>query len=106
MIWHALSHFFGMDNLSGAQYGFWSGVGSDIGEVGIIGGVATLVRHRNCEVHGCLRLGRHTTAAGHHVCRRHNPDGSPSAADVTAAHHDAKRRLGHKSEAPTRSRNW
>jgi hypothetical protein len=26
----ALSHFFGLDNLSGAQSGFWSRIGSDL----------------------------------------------------------------------------
>jgi hypothetical protein len=43
-----------------------------------------------CEVHRCWRLGRHGTAAGHTVCRRHHPDGAPSHADVLAAHLEAR----------------
>ena len=76
-------------NGSGPWYGFWSGAGSDIGELAIVGSLLTLVRSRNCEVHGCPRLGRHTTAAGHRVCKRHHPDGAPSAQDVLDAHNAA-----------------
>jgi hypothetical protein len=69
---HWLSHFFGLDNLSGPFYGFWSGVGSDIGEVTIIGGLVTIGRHKNCHVKGCWRIGRH-----HHgpylLCSKHHP---------------------------------
>lgn len=77
-------------NGTGPFYGFWSGFGSDIGEVAIVGGLVTVVRHRNCEVRGCWRLGRHTTAAGHKVCRRHHPDDHLTAKDVHAAHNAAK----------------
>jgi hypothetical protein len=85
-----LLHLLGVDNLSGRWYGFWSGFGSDVGEVAIIGGLITMVRHRNCEVHGCWRLGRHATAAGHRVCRRHHPAGRLTAEQVTRDHHQAK----------------
>jgi hypothetical protein len=84
-----LYHYFGV-NGSGPWYGFWSGTGSDIGELAIVGGLASLVRHKNCEVKHCLRLGRHTTAAGHKVCRRHHPEGAPTAQDVLDAHTAAK----------------
>lgn len=86
---HWLAHFFGLDNLSGPQYGFWSGVGSDISELAIFGALAAHVRSVNCEVHGCWRLARHTTAAQHRVCRRHHPDDVLTAADVAQAHSDA-----------------
>ena len=64
----------------------WGGILSDIGEITLVIALATLIRARNCEVHGCWRLGRHTTAAGHKVCRRHHPDDKLTAADVLVAH--------------------
>lgn len=88
---HWLEHWLGMDNLSGPIYGFFSGVGSDIGELGIIGALAThtaaYAHSVNCEVHGCWHLGHRTTAAGHRVCRRHaGPLGKLTHEDVIAAH--------------------
>lgn len=76
-------HVLGIDDLSGRWYGFWSGIGSDLGELGI---VAALLRRHVCEVHHCWRLGLHQTAAGHRVCRRHHPDDHLTVQDVTAAH--------------------
>jgi len=86
---HWLSHFLGMDDLSGPFYGWWSGAGSDLSELGILATLIAHVRHINCEVHGCWHLGRHMTNAGHTVCRRHHPDGAPTASDVTTAHENA-----------------
>lgn len=85
-----LLHVLGVDNVAGRWYGFWSGFGSDLGEVAIVGGLASMVRHRNCEVHHCWRLGRHVTAAGHRVCRRHHPEDHLTAAAVRAHHDTAK----------------
>lgn len=90
-MWHWLMHFLGFDNLSGPWYGFWSGFGSDLGELTLVGGIIAMVRTRNCEVHGCWRLGRHATAAGHRACRRHHPDGHLSVTAMHEAHHRAKR---------------
>lgn len=86
---HWLLHFLGTDNVSGPEYGWWSGAGSDLGEIGIIGGLAAMIRHRNCEVKRCWRLGRHRTAAGHVVCRRHHPDDHLTAETVRERHHAA-----------------
>ena len=88
MIWllHWLAVHTGTINEGGPYYGFWSGFGSDIGEVAILGGLATVVRRHNCEVHKCWRLGRHQTAAGHHVCRAHHPDDRLTHQDVLDAH--------------------
>lgn len=69
---------------------FWGDFGSDIGELAIVGGLFGMIRQHNCEVKGCIRLGRHTTAAGHKVCRKHHPDDSLSAQDVLVAHEEAK----------------
>jgi hypothetical protein len=85
---HLLSHLLGLDNLSGPWYGFWSGFGSDIGELAIVGGLLAMVRRHNCHMHGCWRIGRHpTTVNGVQfvVCRRHHPQ----APDRLTAEHIA-----------------
>lgn len=84
---HWLLHFLGVDSGSGPAYLFWSGFGANFGEFAIAGGLFTLIRKHNCEVHRCWRLGRHVTAAGQHVCRRHHPDGHLTAEGVRKAHH-------------------
>lgn len=82
-----LAHVLGVDDVSGRWYGFWSGFGSDLGELAIVGGLVTLVRHRNCHVHRCWRLGRHPVAGTQFtVCRRHHPDGHVTHEHVLAAH--------------------
>jgi hypothetical protein len=86
-MWHWLEHWLGMDNLSGPIYGFFSGSGSDIGQVTLVGGVAMMVRKHNCHVHGCWRVGRHPIAGTPYVvCRKHHPDDAPTAQDVAEAH--------------------
>lgn len=90
VIWQALGHFFGLDNLSGPQYGFWSGVGSDITEVVLIGAIITALRHRNCHVKGCWRLQwRAVPGTDHVVCRRHHPHPAPTHEQVMADHEAA-----------------
>lgn len=91
MILHWLIHFIGADY--GAPYGrwvpesFWSGFGSDIGEVAIIGGILAIVRRHNCHVKGCWRVGRHPVeGTAFVVCRAHHPDGKPTHRDVLDAH--------------------
>jgi hypothetical protein len=86
---HLILHWLGVDDVSGSAYAWWSGAGSDIAELAIVGGLITVVRKHNCEVHHCWRLGRHATAAGHNVCRRHHPDGHLTATQVLADHEAA-----------------
>lgn len=88
-----LQHFFGFNSGTGNQshYLFWSGAGSDLGELAIVGALLGLLRKHNCEVKGCWRLGRHSTDGGHTVCARHMPGGAPTHADVLAAHHAARK---------------
>lgn len=81
-----LLHVLGVDDVSGRWYAWWSGAGSDLGELAVVGALAAMVRKHNCEVHRCWRIGRHTTAAGHLVCARHHPGGAPSAEQVAHAH--------------------
>lgn len=80
-----LGHFFGLD---GAEwYSFWSGIGADLGQVALIGGVLGLYRKHNCHVHRCWRLGKFAVQGTPWVvCHRHHPDGKP-----TEAHMDALR---------------
>ena len=88
MGWFA--HFFGFDagQGNGAHYLFWSGAGSDIAELAIIGGLWAMVRQRNCEVHRCWRLGRHAVeGTGLRVCRKHHPEGHLTAAGVRQRYH-------------------
>lgn len=85
---NGLGHVLGLDNPSGAWYLFWSGPGSDISELALLGGIIGLLRKHNCAVHGCWRIGRHSvfdpqTQVQHCVCRRHNPQGR-----ITAQHID------------------
>ena len=94
-MWSWLAHVLGMDNLSGPYYGFWSGAGSDISELAMVGALLGLLRKGNCEVHGCWRLGRHTVqATGHRVCRHHHPEGAPTARHITQRHAEHVRRQG------------
>jgi len=75
-------HVFGVDNLSGPWYGFWSGFGSDLTEVTGLGLVAyAFWRKHNCHVKGCWRVGWHQ-AGDHVVCARHHPKGAPTHAEV------------------------
>lgn len=91
MTW--LGNFFGL-NGTGTGYSFWSGVGSDIGEVAIIGLIWQAYRARNCHVRGCWRLQwRKVPGTDHVVCRRHHPHDAPSHEDVLNDHGEAQERL-------------
>ncbi len=80
---HWLAHILGLDDLSGPWYGWWSGAGSDLSEVAIIGGMASIVRRHNCHAHRCWRVGRlPIEGQPWTVCRKHHPNGAPTAADI------------------------
>lgn len=83
---HFLIHFLGLDNASGQAYLFWSGIGSDLEELALVGALLGVYRKHQCEARRCWRIGRHTTAANHVVCHRHAPGGAPSHAEILAAH--------------------
>jgi hypothetical protein len=62
------------DPLHNDGYNFWSGIGSDFGEITIIIAVLAWWRHHNCQVKGCWRIHLHIpTGGGHLVCKRHHP---------------------------------
>ncbi|WP_426573947.1 hypothetical protein [Aquihabitans sp. McL0605] len=59
-------------------YNFWSGFGSDLGEVTLITavgiGVYTGVRKVNCHTKGCWRIGHHALDGTPYIlCRHHHP---------------------------------
>ena len=90
-VWWWVEVHTGTVNESGPWYGFFSGAGSDLSELAILGGLVSVVRKQNCEVRGCWRIGRHQTAANHHVCRVHHPDDHLTHQDVLDAHSAAGR---------------
>jgi hypothetical protein len=76
-VWLWFLHWTGTDNTGGEIYAFWSGFGSDIGEVVIIGGIVQMYRKHTCHIKGCWRLQRHAVAGTEHiVCRKHHPRAS------------------------------
>jgi hypothetical protein len=50
-------------------YNFWSGLGSDLGELTI---ASTLYRHVNCHVRGCWRWGH--SVNGTITCHKHRKE--------------------------------
>jgi hypothetical protein len=76
---HWLAVHTGTVNESGPYYGFWSGFGSDIAELSILGAIGTaayqLVKKYNCHEPGCWRVGTHPAAGGQFLlCYHHHPD--------------------------------
>jgi hypothetical protein len=60
-----------LDPLHNDGYQFWSGIGSDFGEVTLVVGIIAWWHHINCIEKGCWRKGHADPAHGHPVCRRH-----------------------------------
>jgi hypothetical protein len=92
--WHSLLHLLGIDDESGHWYAWWSGAGSDVGELAILGGIIGAWHKVNCHVKGCPRIGRHhVDGTTYVVCRHHHPEDKPTHHDVLAAYrqHQAKK---------------
>lgn len=63
----------GTVNEAGPYYGFFSGFGSDLSEIALLGGFAVIVRRFNCHTSGCWRVGRfHLAGSQFLVCSRHH----------------------------------
>lgn len=85
MLWWLL-HVMGVDDLTGPWYGFWSGLGSDLGELAIVAGLISIYTRHNCHVRRCWRIGRHPVEGTTFVvCRRHHPGGAPTPDQVKEA---------------------
>jgi hypothetical protein len=88
--WLTVAHFFGTRNNDGNSSGylFWSGVGSDLSELAMIGFLYAFLRKHNCHSRGCWRIGRHPVeGTGFVVCRKHHPDGRPDAEEIRRRYH-------------------
>lgn len=84
---HWLAVHTGTVNEPGGYYGFWSGFGSDVGEVALIGGLITVARAHNCHVHSCWRVGRHQVkGTPYKTCRKHHPSAPDDRRHLTAEH--------------------
>lgn len=91
-IWYWIEVHTGTVNESGPYYGFFSGFGSDIGEVTVITGVALLIWHMNCHTPGCKRLTRQTTPDGYKLCRKCLPK-SKKELGLHEVHDDHQRKV-------------
>ena len=85
---HWIQHFFGFDTGQGnaPHYLFWSGFGSDLSELALVGAVAGLLRKHNCHVKGCPRIGRFPVdGTPWIVCRKHHPQDAPTHGEILAS---------------------
>lgn len=84
--WYWVEIHTGAINEQNAYYGWWSGAGSDLGEIALIGGIFTLARSHNCHVKHCWRINKHPVeGTPYKVCRKHHPT-IPSNGKITAEH--------------------
>ena len=92
-------------------YNFWSGFGSDLGEVTLISavlvGVYTGVRRVNCHTRGCWRIGRHHLDGTPYVlCRHHHPEvpnEGASHAHILGEYHRVRREAAAAAGSPRAS---
>jgi hypothetical protein len=94
-LWHWFLQVTGTADTSGKWYAFWSGFGSDLGELALIGGLATFVHRENCASKGCWRLGLHPyekDGVTHRLCRKCHPalQGKRHTREEFLIHHRAK----------------
>ena len=68
---HLILHWLGVDNASGTSYLAWSGVGTDVGELAIVGALFGMLRKHNCHQRHCWRIGRHVVD-GTPWCNKHH----------------------------------
>lgn len=94
--WFRFLDFFGVRNEGGYGYGFFSGVGSDLGEVALVGVVIGGYRHVNCHIKSCWRLARHEyemDGVKYRLCRKHHPriseDSRPTVEDFETHHKES-----------------
>jgi len=86
---HWLAVHTGTIDEQGSYYGFWSGFGSDIGEVTILAAVVGMWRKHACHTKGCWRIGKHTVD-GTPWCTRHHQAARAAVPQVNVAAEVAK----------------
>lgn len=79
-LWWWIELHTGTVHETGPFYGFFSGFGSDLGEITLITAVIAAWRHKNCHHPWCLRTGKPVEGTPYIACHRHHP-----------AHRNAKR---------------
>lgn len=89
--WHWIEVHTGTVNEPGPYYGFWSGFGSDIGELALIAAVVSSYRKWNCHIKRCWHLAKHEydlDGVKYHLCHKHHPrtDTRPTLEDFDAHH--------------------
>ena len=76
-VWAWIMHATGSDNVSGPEYGFWSGFAGDVTLLfAILTAPFVQWKRNNCQTKGCWRFGRHPFEdAGviRHLCYLHHP---------------------------------
>jgi hypothetical protein len=70
---HWFLHYSGSNNPAGPWYGWWSGAGSDLGEIVLFGAILGVFHHHNCMTKGCWRLGKHVEGTPYVACPKHHP---------------------------------
>ena len=95
---HGLQHWLavhtGTDNEPGDYYGAFSGWVSDLGEVALLGAIFGAWHRVNCHAKGCWRIGRqHVSGTTYVTCRKHHPDGKPTAEHIAEKHRDYRDRM-------------
>ena len=72
---HGLQHWVaihtGTDNEPGPDYGFFSGIGSDLGEITLLAAILGVYHRHQCHTGRCWRIGRHVVS-GTPFCNRHH----------------------------------
>ncbi len=72
-------------------YNFISG---PLADITLLGGAYAILRRHNCHAKRCWRIGRRQVAGTTYVvCRKHHPDGSPTAEQIHAEHAEHRRAL-------------
>lgn len=86
-MWHWLStaiHTYLLHPLTGAGYQWWSGAGSDLGELTLLAAALGAYKHVACEQPRCWRPGHRHPEHGRPVCRKHfHRDLTPPAPERT-----------------------
>lgn len=77
-VWLWVLELSGSLNSASKAYNFWSGLGSDIGELALAGAITGLIRKHNCHQRGCWRFGHYVlkddkSGLEFLLCRRHHP---------------------------------
>jgi hypothetical protein len=82
-------HVVGIEpRMPSTAYNFWSGFGSDISELAVIGALLVLYRKHECHVNTCHRLHWKTwvdpDGHTHALCKKHHPHKQPTEAELAA----------------------